>query len=215
MRRLAAIGILVFVVVVLGVAQLVLPGIAAQRVRDQLSGHGQVLSVQVSAFPAIELLWHHADSVTVRLASYRSSSGALGGRLGQVSDTGSLHVSAALVNAGLLTVHDAVLIKSGDQLTASAAVSETDLRQAVPILQAVTPVASAGGNVTLRGTADVFGAPITADATLGPQDGDLVLTGLGGLATLRVFHAPAIAVESVAATPTSGGFELSGTALVR
>lgn len=62
MRRLAVLGVvaLVVAVVVLGVAQLVLPGIAAQRIRSQLDRYGHVRSVSVSAFPAIELLWHRA-----------------------------------------------------------------------------------------------------------------------------------------------------------
>ena len=47
-----------------------LPGIAAQRLRDRLSRSGRVLEVKVEAFPAIELLWHQADRVVVRMASY-------------------------------------------------------------------------------------------------------------------------------------------------
>src|SRR5450755_588013 len=83
------------VVVVLGVAQLVLPGIAAQRLRDQLARSGQVLSVHVSAFPAIELLWHHADSVVVRMGSYSSASAThLGSTLQRSGDVGSLTASA-------------------------------------------------------------------------------------------------------------------------
>ena len=70
MRRtsLIAAGVVVLVVVLLGVAQLVLPGIAASSIRDRLSRSGKVLDVQVSAFPAIELLWHQADRVVVRMS---------------------------------------------------------------------------------------------------------------------------------------------------
>lgn len=215
MRRLAAVGVLVLVIVALVVAQLVLPGIAARRIRSQLARSGQVLSVRVSAFPAIELLWHHADSVTVRLASYRMAPAALGPKLGQTADAGTLHLSATVFTTGLLTVHDASLVKRGDRLSASGSVSEADLRRALPILQSVAPVASGAGSVTFRGTVSVLGAPISADATLAPQNGDLVLSGLGGLASIRVFHAPRVAVLGVAATPGAGGFGLSGTAAVR
>ena len=77
MRRAAVLATVGVVLLLLVVAQLALPGIAAQRIRDQLGPSGQVTSVDVSAFPAIELLWHQADSVTVHLARYRASSAEL------------------------------------------------------------------------------------------------------------------------------------------
>ena len=70
MRRLIALGVVGVVLLVLLIAQLVLPGIAANRLRDQLSKSGTVLSVKVSAFPAIELLWGQAGSVVVRMGRY-------------------------------------------------------------------------------------------------------------------------------------------------
>ena len=79
MIALAVAGVVLLVLVV---AQLVLPGVAEQELRDQLSQSGTVLEVKVSAFPAVKLLWHHADSVVVRMARYRSGSGPLGDRLG-------------------------------------------------------------------------------------------------------------------------------------
>src|ERR1700744_1195851 len=94
MRRLIALAVVGVVLLVLVVAQLVLPGIAANRLRDQLSKSGTGLSVKVSAFPAIELLWHHADSVTVRMSSYRAGASEIGGRLGGVGGVGKLDVSA-------------------------------------------------------------------------------------------------------------------------
>ncbi|MBV9535447.1 MAG: hypothetical protein JO321_08570, partial [Solirubrobacterales bacterium] len=64
-------------------AQLVLPGVAAQQLRDRLARSGQVLEVKVEAFPAIELLWHQADRVVVRLGRYRATPGHLGSDLAQ------------------------------------------------------------------------------------------------------------------------------------
>ena len=69
MRRLILIGAGGTVVLVLVLAQLFLPGIAAQHIRDQLSAHGTVEHVEVDAFPAIELLWHQADKVVVRMGA--------------------------------------------------------------------------------------------------------------------------------------------------
>jgi hypothetical protein len=215
MRRLAAIAIVGLVVVVLGVAQLVLPGIAAQRVRDQLSGSGQVLSVSVHAFPAIELLWHHADSVDVRLGRYRAAPGHLADLLHQASGVSTLKATANEVETGLLTLHDATLHKDGDQLTGSARVTEADLRTAIPVLKSVVPVASGNGQLTVRGTASLFGFTTTVDATVRAQDGAVVVVPqvpFGALATIRVFSDPRVEVESVGATPTPAGFVASATA---
>ncbi|HWE11500.1 MAG TPA: hypothetical protein VG325_19290 [Solirubrobacteraceae bacterium] len=215
MRRLIALGLVALLVVVLVVAQLLLPGIAAQRVRDQLSRSGQVLRVQVDAFPAIELLWHHVDKVVIRLGRYRSTPTALPSRLNQVSDVGRLDASAQEFSDGLLTLHDARLVKSGNQLNASATVNEADLRSAVPILTSVTPVASGGGSLTLRGTASVFGFTGTVDATVSTQDGKLVVApGIPFFPTLTLFSDPHIAIESVSASPVPGGFSVHGTAVV-
>lgn len=217
MRRIAAVaGLVVIVLVVLGVAQLVLPGIAAQRLRDRLSHSGRVLSVQVSAFPAIELLWHRADKVVIRMAGYRQSAPSkLGSTLDQVSDVGTLDASAQEFVDGLLVVHDASLTKRGDQLSASATVSEANLRSVLPILDSVTPVASSGGQLTLRGTASLFGLSATADATVGATDGALYVTpDVPLLPRIRLFSSDHIAVEGVSATSAPGGFTVHATAIV-
>jgi hypothetical protein len=217
MRRLAALGVAALIIVLIVVAQLVLPGIAAQRLRDQLARSGQVLSVQVQAFPAIELLWHHADTVVVRLGRYRPRTGNLPSTLDQTGDVGTLDASAQEVDYGLLTLHNATLAKRGDELRGSATVTDADLRSALPILSSVTPVASAGGRLTLRGTASLFGLTASVDATVSAQNGKLVVAPdvpLGGFATLTVFSAPHVSVQSVSASPTTGGFMVRGTAIL-
>src|ERR1700742_2588000 len=170
MRRLAAIAVAGLVVVLLVVAQLVLPGIAGQRLRDRLSRSGRVLQVHVSAFPAIKLLWHDADTVVVRMATYSATPSSLPSTLDQTGSVGSRHASAQTFRDGLLTLHDASLVKQGNRLTGSAVVAEADLRAAVPFLSSITPVASADGRLTLRGTATFLGLSATVDATVSAQD---------------------------------------------
>jgi hypothetical protein len=211
MRRLAALAAVVLVLVVLGLAQLILPGIAANRLRDRLAASGQVQSVQVSAFPAIQLLWHHADRVVIRMQQYRSTSAGIGNMLQQTGDVGSLDASVGELNSGLLTLRNARLRKRGAVLTGSAVVTEADLRAAVPFLDGVQPVASGGGALTLRGTATLLGVTATVDATVAAQNGRLVVVPqlpFGNLATVTVFANPALAVESVAASNAPGGFSV-------
>ena len=220
MRRISVIGasVVLAVLIVLVIPQLVLPGIAAQRLRDRLARSGTVLDVEVDAFPAIELLWHHADRVVVRMASYRSSAAELSRTLSQVGDAGTLDASANRLIAGLLTLHDARLQKRGNQLTGTATVTESDLRASFPLLDGVAPVASSGGQVTLRGTATVLGLTATVDATVRPAAGALVVSPdlpLGGLATITLFSNPAIAVEGIAAASSAGGFSLKANGRLR
>jgi hypothetical protein len=218
MRRLAAIAGVVVILILLGVAQLVLPGIAAQTIRDRLARNGQVLAVKVSAFPAIELLAHQADSVVVRLGRYRLAPGRVGGTLGQSADTGTLDASAQEFDTGLLTLRNASLHKRGSTLTGSAEVTEASLRAALPILQSVTPVASSAGELTLRGTATLFGVTATVDVVVRAENGALVAqpaVPFGGLATIQLFSDPHVYVQSVGASSTATGFSVTATARLR
>lgn len=218
-RRLTAVlAVVAFALVVSAVAQVLLPGVAAQQLRDRLARSGQVLSVSVDAFPAVELLWHQADRVTVRLGRYRSTSGGLARLLNESSSVGALSATAVELDTGLLTLRNAVLAKSGPILSGSALVTQADLRSALPVLNSVTPVASTQGALTLRGTATLFGLTASVNATLHEQDGDLIVTPqvpFGGLAAIRVFSDPRLAVSAITAMPAPSGFTVRATGVLR
>lgn len=215
MRRIAALAsAAILVVVLLAVAQLVLPGLAANRIRSQLAKSGRVLSVSVSAFPAIELLWHHADAVHVRMASYHSGTSHLSSLLDEASDVGSLDVSTGVLTDGLLTIHDATLHKHGQILSGSALVEEADLRGVVPFLQSVTPVASSSGQLVLQGTASFLGLSASAGVVVRAAGGNLIASPdvpLGGILTLTLFSDRHLAVTAVTARNAPGGFTVSAT----
>ncbi len=209
MRRLAGLATLLVLVGLLGAAQLVLPGLAADHLRDQLARDGRVLGVEVSAFPAIELLWHRADRVVIRMADYRASGTQLSSAVGQVADTDSLDASAVTVTAGLLNLHDARLRKRGDALSGSAEVDEADLRRAIPFLDSVQAVPGPVGTLTLQGTASLLGVSATAQATVAASGGRILLTPrvpFGALATLTLFANPKLRIDAVAAQPSVAGF---------
>lgn len=186
--------------------------------RDRLSKSGTVEQVQIDAFPAIELLWNSADRVVVRMRNYHSGTGHLASLLSDARDVGSLDASAGVLTAGLLTVHNAVLKKRGDQLSGTANVTESDLRGSIPVLQSVVPVASGGGQLTLRGTATLFGVSATVDAIARAQNGQIVVTPnvpFGSLATVTVFSDPAVEVQGIGASPAPGGFSVSAQGRIR
>jgi len=209
MRRAAAIGVVVLVLVLLAVAQLALPGIAENRIRDRLAKDGHVESVRVSAFPAIKLLWGKADRVTVRMASLRANVGRLGDLLGRTADAGRVDGTARELDVLTLRLRDARLRKRGNRLEGEATVTDADLRGALPPGFDVRPIASANGQLVLRGTATLFGTTISANAVLSAQDGKLKVTPdvpFGGFAALTVFDDPHVHVDGVAARGAPGGF---------
>jgi hypothetical protein len=218
MRRIAVLATAGVVLIVLVLAQLFLPGIAAQRLRDDLGKSGTVLEVKVSAFPAIKLLWHQADSVVVRMGSYRSGVGHLGSTLAGAGDAGTIDASAQQLEVGPLTLLGGTLRKRGSELTGAATVTEADLRSAVFFLDNVEPIASENGRLTLRGTASLLGLTATVDATVAAQNGALVVAPdvpFGGIATLTLFSNPHVEVKSVSATTVPGGFRITADGKVQ
>jgi hypothetical protein len=216
-RRIAVLATAGVVLLVLVLAQLFLPGIAAQRLRDDLEKSGTVLEVKVSAFPAIKLLWHQADSVVVRMGSYRSGVGHLGSTLAGAGDAGTIDASAQQLEVGPLTLRNGTLRKRGSELTGAATVTEADLRSAVFFLDNVEPIASENGRLTLRGTASFLGLTATVDATVAAQNGALVVAPdvpFGGIATLTLFSNPHVEVQSVSAKTVPGGFRITAAGKV-
>jgi hypothetical protein len=206
------------VLLVLVIAQLALPGIAEDRIRDQLSQSGAVLSVSVHAFPAIELLWKQADSVVIRMARYEAGASEIGNKLGMAANVGSLDISAQEVQSGLLTVRDARLRKQGNELIGTAVVRQADLRSAVPFLDNVQPVASSEGQLIMRGTASLLGLNASVDAVVAARNGALVVAPnvpFGGIATITLLDDPHVRVQSVSAVTVPGGFRLRAEARVQ
>src|SRR6266480_4513686 len=166
MRRVAVIIVAVGVAVMFVAVQLLLPGIAEDRLRDRLAHDGRVESVRVSAFPAVKLLWGKADRVTVRMANVHAAVGRLGDLIGRTADAGRVDASTRELDVLTLRLRDARLRKRGNTLEGEATVTDADLGAALPQGFAVRPVASAGGQLVLRGTATLFGATISANAVL-------------------------------------------------
>lgn len=206
------------VLVLLAVAQLVLPGLAADQVRSRLQRDGVVESVQVSAFPAVKLLWGDADNVRVRMASMRASNRRASDLLSSASGVSNLDVAVGRLVDGPLVLHDVVLRKRGAGLVGQAGVQAADLRAALPSGFDVKPVASGGGKLLLQAQAGAFGLSVTVDALLSAQNGALVVAPevpFGALATLTVFSDPRVSVQGVGAAPAPGGYTFTAQARLR
>jgi hypothetical protein len=184
-------------------AQVLLPRIAASRISSRVGRYGKVRSVSVSAWPALELLWGHADSVRVSASSLALKPAQLGDLLWEGRNAGSLQVSADRVRLGTLVVSDASLSKHGSSLIAQAHVSEAAIKAALPPGFDVRLLRSGGGEVEVQASGGLFGVGASVNALAGASEGKLVAHPIGFLIEglrLTLFADPHIYVEGVGAS---------------
>jgi hypothetical protein len=195
-------------VVALGVAQIFLPKLAASRISSRLGKYGEVRSVHVSAWPAIELLWGHADTVTVRARELKVSPGQTGRLLWQARGLNRLDLTSASTREGPLPLRDVSFHKRGRKLRARARVSSADVKAALPPGFDVQLLDSAGGQVLVRASGGLFGVGASVDAIAQAIGGKLVVQPRGFLVEalkLTLFSDPHVYVEGVGASAIGGG----------
>jgi hypothetical protein len=194
-------------VLLLALAQLILPRLAVSRISSRIGRYGKVQSVSVSAWPAVELLWGHVGSVRVRAGSLALSPAQAASLLWEARGTASMDVSAESVQLGPLHVSDATLSKRGSAMSAQATASEVDVKAALPAGFGVKLLRSEGGEVEVRATGALFGVGASVNAVAGASDGKLVAHPLGFLIEalqLTLFSDPHVYVDGVGASVQSG-----------
>jgi hypothetical protein len=211
-RRAAIVAALVLAALAV-IGQLVLPAIAEWRIRARLDDRGNVLSAEVHAFPAIQLLWGHADRVEVRMGAFRGKGGTVADLLDDVGGVTHVDARAQIVHSGLTTLRDARLIKDGDRITARGRMTPTDVATAFPLSFKVVPVGVLGGALVVRGGVDVAGQVVGAQGRIVASDGQIVVQPigiplLGGLVQLTVFADPRVSVDTLTARQLPAGYEL-------
>ena len=202
--RIAA-GLAGAIALVLVLAQLFLPGIAASRISSRVGKYGNVERVSVSAWPAIKLLWGRADSVTVRAGRLTISPEQTAKLLWEARGVATMRVTAPTVQEGRLRLRDVSLRKRGTLLTAQAQMTQADVRAALPPGLSVRLLASGGGSVTVKASGGLFGLGASVEAVAGPSEGKLIARPLGLLGGVRLmlFADPHVRVEGVGANALS------------
>lgn len=201
MRRAAllAAGLLVTLAVV---AQVVLPGIAERRVRDELRTVGDVSGVRVRAFPAVKLLWGNVDFLGARVDGGRAEEDEIGSLLDRTRNIDELRVTAPRLAVGGLALGDVRVDKQGGRLSAAATVAAADLTALAPGELTVTDVAAEGGRLTFGASASMFGQTLAGRAAAVADGGAIVLAPegpLGAVARYTAFSEPRVRVQSVSA----------------
>jgi hypothetical protein len=188
------------IAVVLALGQVFLPRIAASTIRSRVGRYGRVQSVSVSAWPAVKLLWGHADSVTVRAAHLSFSPQQAAKLVWEGRGASSLEFSAASARVGPLRVSDLSLRKHGDAVSAHVLASAADVNGALPPGLSLALLGSEGGTVEVRASGGLFGIGASVNAVAGPQEGRLVARPLGlllGGFQLTLFADPHIYVRGI------------------
>jgi hypothetical protein len=209
------------VLVLLVLAQLLLPRIATSRISSRVGHYGVVQSVSVSAWPAVKLLWGSVDSVRVSAKHLSLSPAQAAKLLWEARDAERLDVSAASVQVGPLRVSDARLRKRGRALSAEARTSEADVRAALPEGLEVRLLRSEGGQVEVQASGGLFGVGSSVDAVALATEGKLVAHPVGALLEglqLKLFSDRHVYVEAVGASAEAGppaGYRLSMRASLR
>ena len=213
MKVAVAAGAAVLVLLFLG-SEFFLPRAAEERVRDELRGTAQVESVEVSAFPALKLLFDRADRVDVRVGEATAGTQRLAELIDSTRRTDVLRATIATLRLGPLLLRDLRLNKDGARLEGEAAVTEQDLAAALPVAVGLRPVEASDGQLVLEASA----AGLAARARLSAQDGALVIAPdglLGAFASLTVFDDPRVRVTGVGARGRADGFTVTATGGLR
>lgn len=220
MRRAltTVLAVLVALAALLVAAQLMLPGVAEDRLREDLADSGDVRSVQVRAFPAVKLLFNRADRVIVRLGQARAQPGRFADLVASTRETDRLDASATGMRVGPLAVGDLRMRKNGDRLEGEASVTAAALSDALPFNVGVRPIIGADGSLVLEASAGVLGTQVAVRAQLSAREGNLVISPeglLGGFATVTVFSDPRVEVRDIGAREEPGGYTFTAVARLR
>jgi hypothetical protein len=217
------VGLAGVIVLVLALAQVFLPRIAASMISLRVGRYGKVQSVSVHAWPAVELLWGRAGSITVSAKSLRASPAQTAKLLWEARGAHSLDVTAESAQEDKLRLTDVSLRKRGDALSAEAQMSQAAVTAALPEGFSVRLVKSEGGEVSVEASGGLFGVQASVEAVAGASEGKLVAHPVGFLLEgfqLTLFANSHVYVEGVGASAITSpagvpGYRLTMTARLR
>ncbi len=207
-------------VTVIVLAQLALPPLAQRSLRGRLDDEAQVERVDVRAFPAVKLLWRHADRVEVQLGELRSGSSRIGRLLEDSRGVREVDARVRRLRTGRLTLGDVRLRKVGDVVEGSCRVTDADVRAGLPSNFKVRPVRVEGSALLIEGSIGVLGRSVGLEGRLAVRDGAIVIAPegvplVGGLLTITVFSDERVRVDSVGARAARGGFVVTARGRLR
>jgi len=191
--------------------QVLLPGIAADRIRDSLEAHATGVRVSVSADPGLELLLGHADTVTVHIDQLypRQAHGRIHSLFARVGETDNLDASIREAFVGGLAIDDIHLTKHGSLLLGRATVTTVAIDAALPLHLRIADRNPNASTLLLSGRVDIFGHKLGGTASVKAERGQLVIAPANPLLAFlhaTIFDDPHVQVETISARAVPGGY---------
>lgn len=212
---LAAAAVLVVVGLLL-IAEATLPAIATDRLRSSLERNGEGVNVSIKASPALELLFDHADAVTVRVRQLRPAHGhGVGNLLARTNETDRLDAKVERLYTGALELDQVELRKRGRSLFAQASVSDRSIERALPAQIHLSATEAGSQTLVIDATANVLGHTIRTKLRAQARNGKLEIapdSPVGELLHITVFGDSRVYVDSIAATKSGTSYTFSATA---
>lgn len=206
-RRLRVALVVGVPLLLLALLQAILPPLAARVVRDRIKKYGDIQSVSVSAWPAVELLWGKADSAAATAGSLSVTAAQMTKLAWESRSVHDLDITVARLDLKVPGIPNGVVLrnvsshKRGASMSTQATLTQADLTAALPSGFTVQPVGSGGGQVEVHASGGLFGVQESLSALVKPLEGRLVVEPQGfplaGLATLTLFSDPHLKMESV------------------
>jgi len=215
-RNRLILAVIAALVALLVASQLLLPGVAEDRLRSDLEENGEVRRLEIDALPALAVLWQRADRVELEMDGYetRGSPGQeIADRLADTSKAGKVDARIDRLDAGPLALSDVHVTKDGDTLVGTARVTESGLVAALPGFADVRPVEASEEGIVLEARAGILGVGASVRVRVEAEDGRIVVRPRGGgplasLATITVFDDERITVHSLSAHDEGEGYVL-------
>jgi hypothetical protein len=209
MSRAVRIGVRAIAVaaIVVALAQLIGPAVAAKVVAGKVGRYGTVRKVSVKAWPAVKLLWREADEVSVDAGTLRLSPEEAVALLREGSSTDEVDARAQAVDVSGLRLRSVRFEKDGRRMRAEGTVSEADVAEVLPPGVGVALLGSEEGTVRVKVSGGLFGVGVSVEAVARAEDGKLVARPEGLLSGLKltIFESGDVYVEGVEARALAGG----------
>ncbi|MDP2774009.1 MAG: hypothetical protein Q8O61_10685 [Nocardioides sp.] len=194
-----------------------LPSVAENRVRDELAGMGVVTDVEVSAFPAVMLLFGDVESAAIRMSSATLDVDEMEEMLDRFGDVGALDAEIDTLKAGPFDVASVGLEKRGQSLDATATLDVEQIEGLLPGAQLTVE----GGRLLLSLSDLPLPLPLPGPVQLeiGLEDGAVVARPLGAVAALLptqpLLDRSELSVTGLHSSITNEELTLTATATLR
>ncbi|MDI6909208.1 hypothetical protein [Nocardioides sp.] len=212
-RRLAAAAAATLAVAALA-SQLVIPSVAEDRLRDRLATVGAVSNVDVSATPAVKMLFGSVDRAAVEMydVSLDGAADLDPEMIARLDGVQEVDARIDRLRAGPIDVDEVRLIKDGDSLEASGDLDLNALKGLIPGVK----VSVKGGSILLDLSESGLPLPFPVQLEIVAEDGAVVARPLGAAAAMLpaqpLLERPELSVQDLRAEVEDGRLTVAADA---